>query len=76
MVDFANPVSFNCHRFGERIAVFVGTGETVYLTPESARVLSRALNKTAREIEGGTRFVDSQVGTISHTQNTPKGNDK
>lgn len=68
MVNFSEPVSMQVHRFGERVAMYIGDGQTVYLTPATARKLTRAINKTAKEISDGVRFVDSKCGTFSHTQ--------
>lgn len=50
------------HRFRNCVAVYVGTGETVYMTPKDARKLSRAINKAARSVER-EKFVDSSGNT-------------
>lgn len=39
------------HRFHDKCAVSLGTGETVYLSPKTARQLSSAINKVCRSIE-------------------------
>lgn len=39
------------HRFGDSIAVCIGTGETVYLTTQQARALSGGINAACRSIE-------------------------
>ena len=51
------------HRFRDRVAVYIGTGETVYMTPEDARKLARALTKTAKSIKTET-FAESTCGTM------------
>lgn len=43
--------SGQAHRFQDRVAVYIGTGETVYLTPRDARQLSRAINRIAKSCE-------------------------
>lgn len=50
------------HRFHDFVALYVGTGETVYLTPAQARQLSRAINKAAKSCETET-FAQSTCGT-------------
>lgn len=39
------------HRFRDAVALHVGTGETVYLTPREARQLTRAMNRVARSCD-------------------------
>lgn len=53
------------HRFRDRVAVSIGTGETVYLTTGDAGELAAAINRTKREIAKGVSFQDSKVGTFS-----------
>lgn len=53
------------HRFRDHVAVNLGNGPTVYLTPQEARALARALNKAAREIAAGVPFAQSTVGTFA-----------
>lgn len=52
------------NRFRDAVAIYVGTGETAYLTPKQARKLARALYKLARDVET-TRFdsAESLPGT-------------
>lgn len=60
------------HRFHDCVAVYVGTGETVYLAPKDARKLSRAINKAARSVER-ERFADSEGLTFE--LDAPDGRD-
>ena len=46
-----NSFRMATHRFHDSIAIYIGTGETVYLTAKDARKLARAINKTVRSIE-------------------------
>lgn len=39
------------HRFRDTVAISAGLGETVYLTVNQARQLTRAINKINRSIE-------------------------
>lgn len=55
-------VSAQVHRFRDFVAVYVGTGETVYLTPCDARKLSRAINRAAKSCETES-FGESTCGT-------------
>ena len=52
------------HRFGDRVAAYLGNGSTTYLTPSEARKFAKALNAAAREISQGVHFCDSTVGTV------------
>lgn len=51
------------HRFRDRVAAYLGGGETFYMTPKEARRLARALNKAAKSCETES-FVDSACGTF------------
>lgn len=46
------------HRHRGRVAVYIGTGATVYLFPKEAAKLARALNKTARDVEKFPNWTD------------------
>lgn len=46
-----NSFCMNTHRFHDNVAIWIGDGETVYLTAKDARKLARAINKTVRSIE-------------------------
>lgn len=59
-------ISAQVHRFGDAVAVYLGTGETVYLTPQEARKFTRAINRAARSCERES-FVDSTCGTVNFT---------
>lgn len=52
------------HRFREKVAVYVGGGETVYMSAKNARKLARALNAAARSCERET-FAESTCGTVN-----------
>ena len=39
------------HRFGDAVALYLGTGETVYLTPREARQFTRAINRVAKSCD-------------------------
>lgn len=39
------------HRFGDAVALYLGTGETVYLTPREARKFTRAINRVAKSCD-------------------------
>lgn len=54
------------HRFRDHVAVYLGTGETVYLTPREARQFTRAINRVAKSCEGET-FAESTCGTAAFT---------
>ena len=56
--------SAQIHRFGDRIACYVGTGATVYLTQAQARKLARGLNGCARNIKEQPRFSQSEFITV------------
>ena len=50
------------HRFGDKVAVYVGDGSTTYLTVKQARALAHALRTCAKSVVD-ERFVDSSFGT-------------
>lgn len=56
------------HRFRDRVAAYLGNGETVYMTPKEARQLARALNRVAKSCETES-FGESTCGTIHITIN-------
>jgi hypothetical protein len=51
------------HRFREKVAVYVGKGETVYFSPKNARKLARAINAAARSCDTET-FTESVGLTV------------
>lgn len=51
------------HRFRDKVAVYVGKGETVYLSPANARKLARALNAAAKSCETEA-FTESRDLTV------------
>jgi len=55
-------VSAQVHRFRDYVALYIGTGETVYFKPADARKLSRAINKAAKSCETES-FAESTCGT-------------
>lgn len=56
-------IAAQVHRFGDKVAVYVGNGETTYLTAKQARALARALNGCARSVVN-EKFVDSNFRTV------------
>lgn len=52
------------HRFRDKVAVYVGGGETVYLAPKNARKLARALNAAARSCDRES-FAESTCETVN-----------
>ncbi|MEN3144592.1 hypothetical protein ABDF71_21620 [Ochrobactrum sp. WV_118_8] len=61
------------HRFREKVAVSLETGETAYLSATEARKIARAMNAAAREITKGVAFTDSKVGTVQITLESRNG---
>lgn len=54
----SRPLHMQTHRFHNSVAIWIGTGETVYLTARDARKLAKAINKTVRSIDRES-FLDS-----------------
>jgi hypothetical protein len=52
------------HRFRDNVAAWLGTGETVYMSPQEAKRLAKALNKVAKSCQT-ENFSESTCGTIS-----------
>jgi hypothetical protein len=42
------PVKGQVHRFRDSVALYIGTGETVYVSAADARKIARALNRAAK----------------------------
>ena len=42
------------HRFGDTVAMYLGEGETVYLTPKQAKEIAKALNACAKDCKDKT----------------------
>lgn len=38
------------HRFGDCVALYVGTGQTIYITPKEAKAIAKQLNACAKDI--------------------------
>lgn len=51
------------HRFRDSVAVWLGDGNTLYMTPRDARRLAKAINAAARDVIQKP-FADSTVGTV------------
>jgi hypothetical protein len=47
-----NPkgTSVQVHRFGDAVAVSIGTGETVYLTMQQARMIGKEISACAEDV--------------------------
>ena len=58
-----SPNIASVHRFGDKVAVYVGDGQTTYLSARQARQLARALNACARSVST-EKFVDSAFGVV------------
>ncbi len=52
------------HRFRDKVAVYVGTGDTVYLDPNTAQQLAQALDDCATDCFNISRFEHSQFETV------------
>lgn len=68
MADFWKPYTAQIHRFRDRVAVHIGTGDTVYMTHADARKMARALNLFAKSVKTES-FVDSTCGTFTMERN-------
>lgn len=53
------------HRFRDRVAIFVGDGSIVYLTPRQAAELAATLATCADDCLP-VKFEDSQFVTVTH----------
>lgn len=62
-------IAAQVHRFGDKVAVYVGNGETAYLTAKQARALARALNGCARsvvnETYGASNFTTVEIPHVT-----------
>jgi hypothetical protein len=57
-------MAWQVHRFNDAVAVWVGTGQTVYMSVKQAEALAKALRTAAKSIKT-ERFVDSTCGTAN-----------
>lgn len=51
------------HRFHDMVALYIGTGATVYLSPSVARKVAKALNGCAKDV-GACKFTKSTFSTV------------
>ena len=51
------------HRFHDKVAAYLGTGQTVYMAAEEARAFGQALLICAQSVEEET-FIKSTCGTF------------
>jgi len=51
------------HRFRDKVAIHVGDGQTVYLSPDVAKELGEALIECAEDVDN-YRFADSPFTTV------------
>jgi len=58
----SNETIGSVHRFRDTVAVYIGTGATVYLSTKEAVALARALNACSRDIKKSS-FVNSEFKT-------------
>lgn len=52
------------HRFRDKVAIYVGNGETTYLTIEKAERLGRALIEAAENVRQYQNFSESPDCTV------------
>lgn len=57
-------VSVQIHRYGDCVAMHLGKGQTVYITPKEAKEIAKQLNQCAKDISSA-KFVNSQFVTYS-----------
>jgi hypothetical protein len=62
-------MSAQIHRFGNKIALSLGTGETFYLSPFDAKRIAKFLAEYAKDVEKNS-FAKSKIGTIGMTIET------
>jgi len=58
----SNEIIASVHRFHDTVAVYIGMGETIYLSAKEAAALARALNACSRDIKKSS-FVNSEFKT-------------
>ena len=51
------------HRFGDKVAIYVGNGEMTYITAKQAQHLAKALRECAKSVVD-VEFVDSNFSTV------------
>jgi hypothetical protein len=52
------------HRFHDKVAIYLGNGETVYLTADEALELGSELTRYGNDVRNKT-YLDSQIGTYN-----------
>ena len=58
------------HRYGDKVAIYIGTGQTVYLTPEEAKAIAKVLNACARNVKEEPKFSHSNFKTVEFKFNS------
>ena len=62
------------HRFHDKVAVWLGGGDTVYLTAEEAIKLGNKIAAYGRDVKA-CKFTDSEMGTFNATISDPENDD-
>ena len=57
-------MSYQIHRFHDTVAISLGTGETLYVDPYTARTIAAAIKDAADDVDA-VKFTDSVLGTVS-----------
>lgn len=52
------------HRYGDSVAVYIGTGPGVYMHPKDARRLARALVNAAKSVKNEPNYSTSTFSTV------------
>ena len=52
------------HRFGDEVAVWLGDGKTIYLTPKAANAIADAMHQCTNDISCN-KFTNSAFGTVN-----------
>lgn len=63
----AAKIGAQVHRFRDHVALYIGTGATVYLTPKDAREFARQITKAARNVRDFPKFSESPSVSKSFT---------
>lgn len=72
MLNARWPVTAQVHRFGDCVAIYVGSGETVYLPRRHALALARAIRACAVDIAKNPSFTQSKFGTFNLSMKEPE----
>lgn len=64
------------HRFGDKVAAWLGQGPTTYMTPQEARHFGEALIAAAENVKYQPKFSDCNFHTVNIPVSDPENKNR